>query len=88
MSAYHTRPQMDMDVDYVTSVQDLLDQEADDDEIQVLACYYENTPFPQLVAGRAMTTDLTQGFNDLILPADSILDTIDIFTEPSDELIN
>ena len=79
----------DMEVDSVTSVQDHLDKKEEDDEIQVLACYYENPPFlPQLAAGRAMTTSLTQSLNDLNLPADSLLETIDTFTEPSDDLIN
>ena len=79
----------DMEVDSITSVQDLLDREPDEDEIQVLACYYENPPFPpQLAAGRAMTTALTESLNDLSLPAETLLDTIGDFTEPSEELIN
>ena len=43
---------------------------------------------PQLAAGRAMTTNLTESLNDLSLSAETFLDTIDDFTEPSDELIN
>ena len=60
----------DMDVDSVKSVHYLLDREDEDDDIQVLACYYENPPFPPALAtGRAMTTELTQGLKDLSLPA-------------------
>ena len=77
-----------LEVDSVTSVQDLLDKENEDDDIQVLTCYYENPLISlQLTAGRAMTTILTQGLNDLSLPSDTFLDAADTFTEPSGELI-
>ena len=79
----------DMEVDSIASVQDHLDNDEENDEIQVLACYYESPRFPpQIAAGRAMTTSLTQKLNDLNLPADSLLETIDTFTVPSDKLIN
>ena len=35
-----------------------------------------------------MTTNLTENLKDLSLSAETFLDTIDDFTEPSDELIN
>ena len=68
----------DMNVDSITSVQNLLDRGVEDDEIQVLTSYYyENPPFvQQLTAGRAKTTDLTQSLDDLSLPADPFPDTI------------
>ena len=47
----------EMEVDSVTSVQDLLDKEAEDDGIQVLACYYENPPFLPSTAGRRTCHD-------------------------------
>ena len=57
-----------MEVDTV-SVIDALDDQDSDDDIQVFACYRETKPFPpQLVAGRAMTTELTHCLNDLNLP--------------------
>ena len=35
-----------------------------------------------------MTTDSTQGLNDLSLPSDTFLDAADTFTEPSGEWID
>ena len=78
----------DMDVDSVTSVQDLLYMETEDHDILVVACYYENPPFPpQFPGGRARTTDLTKCLNDLSLPSGAFPEDGDNFTEPSDELI-
>ena len=87
-SAYASSDE-DMDIDSVISIQDQWDRESGDDEIQVLTCYHENPPFPpQLVAGRTMTTSLTQCLDDLSLPSTHCNDTIDTFTEPSGELVN
>ena len=81
VSLSYASSEEDMEVDSVTSVQDLLDRESED--TQVLACYYENPPFPpQLAAGRAMTTDLTQCLNDLNLPSEAFVGNADTFTEP------
>ena len=55
----------EMEVDSV-SVADGPDGQNSDDDIQVLACYRENIPFPpQLIAGLAMTTELAHCLNDL-----------------------
>ena len=71
------------------SVPDHLESQDSDDDIQVLACYHENAPFPpQLAAGRAMTTELTNSLNDLNLPKEDFTDTISTFTEPSQELLD
>ena len=89
VSLSYASSEEDMDVDSVTSVQDLLDRESDDEDIQVLACYYENPPFPpQLATGRAMTTELTQCLNHLSLSTDSFQEDVSTFKEPSDELSN
>ena len=78
----------EMEIDSI-SVADVQDDQNSDDDIQVLACYYENQPYPpQLVAGRAMTTELTCCLNDLSLPKDDWEDTISTFTEPPQELLN
>ena len=54
----------EMEVDSIYSVHD-----SDDDDIQVIACYSENQEFPpQLAAGRAMTTDLSDCLGYLSLP--------------------
>ena len=72
VSLSYASSEEDMEVDSVTSVQDQLDRESDDEDIQVLACYYENPSYlPQLAAGRAMTTGLTQCLNDLKLPSEA-----------------
>ena len=56
----------DMDVDSITSTHDVLDSVSDDDNIQALACYRISREFAQqLVAGRAMTTEITECLNDL-----------------------
>ena len=68
---------------------DGLDNHDSDDGIQVLACYRESTPFsPQLAAGRAMTSELTQCLNDLSLPPEDLIDSVSTFTEPSQELLD
>ena len=78
----------DMEIDSV-SVADNTDNNDSDDDIQVLACHRENIPFPpQLVGGRAMTTELTQYLNDLSLPHEDLTDSISTFTEPSQELLD
>ena len=77
-----------MDVDSITSTKDILGVENDDDDIQVLACYRVNPVFPpQLAAGRAMTTELTECLNDLNLPTSELLESASTFTEPSHSLI-
>ena len=77
-----------MEIDSV-SVADITDNNDSDDDIQVLACYRENIPFPpQLAGGRAMTTELTQCLNDLSLPHKDLTDSISTFTEPPQELLD
>ena len=79
----------DMDIDSITSIEDTQNVVSDDDEIQVLACYDYNNPFPpQLVAGRAMTTELTECLNDLNIPPSEPIDPVSTFSEPSDSLID
>ena len=63
VSSSYPSSEEDMEVDSVTSVQDELDKENEDDEIRVLACYYENTPFyPQITAGRPNDNGLDSKF--------------------------
>ena len=89
VSLSYASSEENMEIDSVTSVQDLQDRESLDDDIQLLACYYEHPPFsPQLLAGRAMIANLTQCLNDLSLPSEAFLEDASTFTEPSDELIN
>ena len=79
----------DMDVDSINSADDILDATGEDDDIQVLACYRYNTEFlPQLAAGRAMTTELTECLNDLNLPISEPTESVSTFTEPSNSLID
>ena len=79
----------DMDIDSVASINDTQNGVSDDDEIQVLACYNYNDTFPpQLVAGRAMTTELTQCLNDLNIPPSEPIDSVSAFSEPSNSLID
>ena len=79
----------DMDVDSINSADDILDAAGEDDDIQVLACYRYNTEFPpQLAAGRAMTTELTECLNDLYLPISEPTESVSTFTEPSNSLID
>ena len=79
----------DMDIDSMTSTDDTKDVVSDDDEIQVLACYNYNDTFPpQLVAGRAMTTELTESLNDLNIPPSEPIDSVSTFSEPSNSLID
>ena len=85
--SYHSSDE-DMEVDAM-SMTDGLDNYDSDDDIQVLACYRESTPFPsQLAAGRAMTSELTQCLNDLSLPPEDLIDSASTFTKPSQELLN
>ena len=71
----------EMEVDSIYSVHD-----SDDDDIQVIACYSENQEFPpQLTAGRAMTTDLSDCLGYLSLPETT---SESYFTEPTEELID
>ena len=73
----------DMEIDAV-SVTNGLDNQDIDDDIQVLACYRESVPYPpQLVAGRTMTTELTQCLNDLSLSHEDLIDSNSTVTEPS-----
>ena len=77
-----------MEVDSVT-VADGLESQDFDDDIQVLACYRENTPFsPQFVAGRAMTTELKHCLNDLNIPDEDLIESISTFTDPSQDLLD
>ena len=63
-------------------------QDMADDDIQVIACYSENPEFPpQLAAGRAMTSDLTDCLGYLSLPETAETVPESYFTEPSEELI-
>ena len=79
----------DMDIDSVASTKDTQNGVSDDDEIQVLACYNYNDAFPpQLVAGRAMTTELTECLNDLNIPPSEPIDSVSTFSEPSNSLID
>ena len=79
----------DMDIDSMASINDTQNGVSDDDEIQVLACYNYNDTFPpQLVAGRAMTTELTECLNDLIIPPSEPIDSVSAFSEPSNSLID
>ena len=78
----------EMEVDSV-SVVDGPDGQDSDDEIQVLACYRENIPFPpQLIAGRAMTTELTHCSNDLNIPDDDLIGSASTFTDSSQDLLD
>ena len=78
----------DMEVDAM-SVTDGLDNHDSDDDIQVLSCFRESTPFPpQLAAGKAMTSELTQCLNDLSLPPEDLIDSFSTLTEPSQELLD
>ena len=84
VSFFYNSSDEDMEVDAM-SVTDELDNYDSDDDIQVLACY----PFPpQLVAGRAMTCELTHCLNDLSLPPEDLIDSASTFTEPSQELLD
>ena len=79
----------DMDIDSVASTNDTQNGVSDDDEIQVLAYYNYNDAFPpQLVAGRAMTTELTECLNDLNIPPSEPIDSVSTFSEPSNSLID
>ena len=78
----------EMEVDSV-SIADGPDGQDSDDDIQVLACYRENIPFPpQLTAGRAMTTELAHCLNDLNIPDDDLIGSVSTFTDPSQDLLD
>ena len=77
----------DMEIDSISIADDHENHDSDDD-IQFFACYCENALFPpQLVAGRAMTTELTNCLNDLRLPNEDLFESISTFTEPSQDLL-
>ena len=79
----------DMDVDSTTSTQDVLDFVSDDDDIQVLASYRISPEFPQqLVAGLAMTTEITESLNDLNLPSSELVESASTFSEPPISLVD
>ena len=85
--SYHSSEEA-MEVDAM-SVTDGLDNYDSDEDIQVLACYRESTPFlPQLAAGRATTSELTQCLNDFSLPPEDLIDSASTFTKPSQELLD
>ena len=63
-------------------------RDSDDDDIQVIACYSENSELPpQLAAGSTMTTDLTECLSYLSLSEAVEIVLESYFTEPSEELI-
>ena len=75
----------DIEIDYIYSVQDETNCDSDDDDIQVIGRYSEASEFPpQLVAGRAMTTELADCMSNLGLPETEQSECY--FTEPSEEL--
>ena len=77
----------DMEIDYIHSVQDETNCDSDDDDIQVIACSSEASEFrPQLVAGRAMTTELADSMSNLGLPETEQSVSESYFTELSEEL--
>ena len=76
------------EVDSIYSVHDTDPCDSDEDGIQVIACYSKNPEFPpQLAAGRAMTSDLTDCLSYLSLPETVGTVPESYFTEPSKELI-
>ena len=78
-----------MDVDSITPTHDVLDSVSDDDDIQVSACYRFSPEFPQqLVAGRAMTREITECLNDLDLPSSELAESASTFSEPSISLVD
>ena len=78
-----------MDVDSITSSQDVLNSDSDDDDIQVLACYRISPEFPlQLVAGHALTTEITECLNVLNLPSSELAESASTFSEPSNSLVD
>ena len=78
-----------MDIDSINSTEDVQDAVSGEDDIQVLACYRYNEDFPpQLTAGRAMTTELTECLNDLNIPLSEPVDSVSTFSEPSNSLID
>ena len=78
----------EMEVDSA-SVTDGPDGQDSDDDIQVLACYRENVPFPpQLIAGRALTTELAHCLNDVNIPDDDLIGSASTFTDPSQDLLD
>ena len=73
---------------FIYSIKDEINQDSDVDDVQVIACYAETRYFPpQLVAGRAMTSDLTQSLSNLSLPETETNLPENYFTEPSQELV-
>ena len=77
------------DVDSINSNTDVQNVETDDADIQVLACYRFNSELPpQLAAGRAMTTELTECLNDLNLPISEPNEFAGAFSEPSNSLVD
>ena len=87
MSLFYQSSEEEMEADSVSNA-DGFDNQDSDDDIQVLARYRENMPFfPQLVAGRAMTTELTHYLIDLNLPDEDLIESISTFTDPSKDLL-
>ena len=85
--SYHSSDE-GLEVDTMPMTDGLNNYDSDDDN-QVQVCYRESTPFPpQLAAGRAMTSELTQCPNDLSLPPEDLIDSASTFTEPSQELLD
>ena len=79
----------DMDIDSITSTQDVLNSDSDDDDIQVLACYRLSPEFPQqLIAGRAITTEITECLNDLNLPSSELVESATTISEPCNSLVD
>ena len=75
-----------MEIDSMSIADNLENQDCDQD-IHDLACYRGSDPFlPQLIAGRAMTTELTQYLNDFSLPNEDSAVSVSTFTETSQDL--
>ena len=78
-----------MAIDSINSTEDVQDIASEEDDIQVLASYRYNDEFPpQLAAGRAMTTELSECLNDLNIPLSEPIDSVSTFSEPSNSLID
>ena len=76
-------------MDSITSTGDVTELNSEDDDIQVLACHRTVSEFrPQLVAGRPMTTELTQCLNDFSLPEIASPESLSTFSETPEKLID
>ena len=89
MSLSYQSSDEDMEVDSIySSSQNRTNGDSDEDDIQNIECFSETQEFPpQLVAGRCMTTDLTECLNYLSLLETELSVPESYFTEPPEELI-